>query len=457
MKRDPKVTRLRTLFCALSCLVLMSGAVAAKVAVTPSPQQISVYEASSEKDRVGLLIALAKTGHAELAAEMLRRYPLTGKFAANRTLFIEGLILHSRGNLTGAVQKYRDALANDPSLTLVRSELAKTLFELGENDGAKHHLSLLMADAPSSVQAQGIRSFIDTIDASRPYNFSAFISAAPSTNINNGSSLTKVYENNGGEITIDPNSRKKSGIGLLAGANAGFSKRLGNDFSVVLGGNAIGHLYNDKAYNAYGTSESAELRYLFPDGHVGLGAVSSQSIKSDASGLSYYSYGPRVSLQKDLTPKDRLNLSTVYEWRNFPDNSLNDATALMMDGSWSHGFSSSLTVSLDAGYDRVKSEIDYDSYNSYSAGLGIYKELPYGVNAYAHGTVRKADFEGIFPIYNRVRKDTRYTGTVSLTKRDFSIWGYAPELEYTYSFNDSNIASYYFDSHAVNFTLSKDF
>ena len=46
---------------------------------------------------------------------------------------------------------------------------------------------------------------------------------------------------------------------------------------------------------------------------------------------------------------------------------------------------------------------------------------------------------------------------MSLTKRDFSIWGYAPELEYTYSFNDSNIASYYFDSHAVNFTLSKDF
>ena len=82
------------------------------------------------------------------------------------------------------MQKYRAALASDPSLTLVRSELAKTLFELGENDSAKHHLTLLMADAPNAVQAQGIRSFIDTIDASRPYTFSAFISAAPSTNIN---------------------------------------------------------------------------------------------------------------------------------------------------------------------------------------------------------------------------------------------------------------------------------
>ena len=429
----------------------------ARVPVTPSPQQISVYEASNESARVSLLIALAQTGHAELAAELLKRYPLAGKFASNRTLFIEGMVLHGRGDLTGAVQKYRAALASDPSLTLVRSELAKTLFELGENDSAKHHLTLLMADAPNAVQAQGIRSFIDTIDASRPYTFSAFISAAPSTNINNGSSLTKVYDAYGGEITIDPNSRKKSGIGLLAGANAGFSKRLGNDFSVVLGGNIIGQLYDDKTYNAYGTSESAELRYLFPDGHVGLGMVSSQSIKSDASGLGYYSYGPRVGLQKDLTSKDRINLSSVYEWRNYPSNSLNDATAVMVDGSWSHGISADLNVSLDAGYDRVKSDIDYDSYNSYSVGLGIYKELPHGVTAYLHGQVRYSDFDGVFPIYNTVRKDTRYTGTISLTKRDFNIWGYAPELEYTYSFNDSNLASYYFDSHAVNFTLSKDF
>ncbi len=445
------------MFCALSCLALTSGIAIARVAVTPSPQQISVYEASNESARVSLLIALAQTGHAELAAALLKRYPLAGKFARNRTLFIEGMVLHGRGNLTGAVQKYRDALASDPSLTLVRSELAKTLFELGENDSAKHHLTLLMADAPNAVQAQGIRSFIDTIDASRPYTFSAFISAAPSTNINNGSSLTKVYDAYGGEITIDPNSRKKTGIGLLAGANAGFSKRLSNDFSVVLGGNIIGQLYDDKTYNAYGTSESAELRYLFPDGHVGLGMVSSQSIKSDASGLGYYSYGPRVGLQKDLTPKDRINLSSVYEWRNYPSNSLNDATAAMVDGSWSHGFSADLNVSMDAGYDRVKSDIDYDSYNSYSVGLGIYKELPHGVTAYLHGQVRHSEFDGVFPIYNRVRKDTRYTGTVSLTKRDFNIWGYAPELEYTYSFNDSNLASYYFDSHAVNFTLSKDF
>jgi hypothetical protein len=56
-----------------------------------------------------------------------------------------------------------------------------------------------------------------------------------------------------------------------------------------------------------------------------------------------------------------------------------------------------------------------------------------------------------------VRKDTRLIGSVALTKRDFNIWGYAPAIEYTYVHNDSNISLYEFDSHAIDFRLSKDF
>ena len=42
-------------------------------------------------------------------------------------------------------------------------------------------------------EAQGIRSFIDAIDARRPFTFNAYVSVAPSTNVNNGSSIEKVY------------------------------------------------------------------------------------------------------------------------------------------------------------------------------------------------------------------------------------------------------------------------
>ena len=60
-------TGMRAVFCALSCLLLMSPAVLAKAAVEPNPQQISEYEASTEATRVKLLINLAKSGQHDLA------------------------------------------------------------------------------------------------------------------------------------------------------------------------------------------------------------------------------------------------------------------------------------------------------------------------------------------------------------------------------------------------------
>ena len=94
------------------------------------PQQISEYEASTEATRVKLLITLAKAGQHDLAESLLKRYPLTGEFGPTGNSSLKGLILKARGNLTGAAKNYRAALADDPSLTLVRSELAQTLFPL---------------------------------------------------------------------------------------------------------------------------------------------------------------------------------------------------------------------------------------------------------------------------------------------------------------------------------------
>ncbi len=452
---------MRAAFCALSCLLLMSPAALVKAAVEPNSQQISEYEASNEGTRVKLLINLARAGQQDLAESLLKRYPLTGKFGPNRQLFIEGLILKARGNLTGAAKKYRAALADDPGLTLVRSELAQTLVLLQEDDSAKHHLNLLMAEAPDEYQAQGIRSFIDAIDARRPFTFNAYVSVAPSTNVNNGSSNKTIYAPLWGvEMDIDDGSREQSGIGFSTGASAGYLHRLGNYFSVVLGGGINANIYTEDDYNSFNASQSAELRYLIADGFLGAGMVASENRSYDITQQAndfYYSYGPRISLQKDFSPKDRINFSSVHEWRKYDINPQSDGTALMIDGSWSHAFDSSLTASLSAGYDEIETGIDYNSFETYSGGFGFYKELPKGITVNLNGELRLSEFDAMHPIAGVVREDKRYMGSIAFTKRDFNIWGYAPAIEYTYIYNDSNISIYEFDSHAIDFKLSKDF
>lgn len=448
----------RAAFCALVAFVPALPVQAAPNAI-PSAQQISEYESVDETTRIKLLMHLARSGQQDLAAELLRRYPLSGKHAPNRTLFIQGLILKADGDLTGASAKFRAALADDPKLTLVRAELAQTLVALEQDDSAKHHLELLAADAPSEQDAAGIRAFIDQVDERRPYKFNAYVAVAPSSNVNNGSGHSTVYSPLfGSNLSINEDGRQKSGVGFATGANVAFNKRLGNDFSFVAAASGEARLYNDHDFNSFSLSQSAELRYLLDRGYLGLGAVASQYLdQNDLLDPGYVSYGPRVSARFNLTARDTLTASSTYEWRDYSASSSSDGTAWMTDAAWTHAFNSATTVTLSGGYDDVNLELAQLSYDSWSAGLGLYRELPMGITANLNGQVKFSEFDDVNLLAGVVRDDIRYVAGIGLTKRDLNLFGFAPEIAYTYVRNDSNITMFDYDSHAVDVRLTREF
>lgn len=447
----------RAALCALAAFVLASPALSA-VRSIPTPEQIEDYEKVDDATRVKLLIHLSRTGRQDLAATLLGRYPLQGKLAANRTLFIQGLILKADGDLTGAAEQFRAALANDPKLTLVRSELAQTLVALEQDDSATHHLRLLAADAPTEQDAAGIRAFVDKVDARRPYRFNAYLAAAPSSNVNNGSSHSTVYSPLfGSNLTIGDDSRKTSGVGMAAGANAAFNKRLGNDFSFVAAANGEVRIYDESDFITVSLSQSAELRYMFERGYLGFGGVSSQSLDDQTLALGYIGYGPRISARLNLSAKDTLTASSTYEWRDYSASSAADGIAWMNDVAWTHAFNSATNVTLSGGLDNVKLELAQASYDSWSAGLALYKELPHGITTSLTGEVKLSQFDDVNLLAGIVREDVRYVGGIGLTKRDLNLFGFAPEISYTYVRNTSNITMYDYDSHGIDIRLTKDF
>ncbi len=444
--------------CAALCALTMFFCEVPLAVAAPSGQQIAAYESAPEMERVRLLLHLAKSGQEADAAFMLQKFPLTGPYARNRTLFVEGLILKANGDLTGAAAKFRAALADDPGLTLVRSELAQVLVTLEEDDSAKHQLELLAADAPDDAAASGVRSFIDQVDSRKPYKTSGYVSFAPSTNLNNGSKHTTVYSPVfGSNGVIDKANQATSGLGVAGGVSGGYTKRLGNDFSFVAAGSADVRLYDDSDFNSYGLSQSVEMRRLIKQGYVGLGAVASEAHEDDKLGVSYVSYGPRISASLQFTGKDRLSTSAVYEWRDNLKSGGVDSTAFMLDGSLTHGFNSSLTVTLFGGWDNIASDSSLASYRTISSGLSIYKELSHGISATVTGQYADTNFEGYNVVAAAFRRDTKLTGSISLTKRDLNLFGFAPSLYYSYSENLSNINLYDYSSHAVDFRLTKDF
>lgn len=466
-KNNSNKTLGRTLICALKGFVLASAMVVAtlgpaQASATNTPkindQQIAMYQQAPEGERVHFLIQLAKAGEHEQVAILLKKFPLQGPHAANRTLFIEGLIKNGRGDFTGAAKNYRAALADDPKLTLVRSELAMTLVKLDQDDSAKHHLTLLTADAPTESDAAGIKSFIEKIDAKKPVTFNGYVSLAPSSNVNSGSNHATVYSPwQQGEWNISSAQQKQSGIGVAAGASIGYSKRLGNKLQAVLAGNVDGRVYGSSDYNSLSFSQSAEMRYLLDQGYLGVGPVANQSIDIAEGAIAYHSYGPRASLVYNVTPRNFVSASTLYEWRDTANSTQADGTASLSTLSFSHAFDSSFNATVFGGFDRVKSQLDTTSYKTISAGLRLYKELPMGITANVSGQGRFSNFDGMTMLTLTTRADQRYIGSAEITKRDLNWFGFAPSLSYTYTMNKSNIAIYDYDAHAVDFRLTKDF
>jgi outer membrane protein len=477
IRRIRKTNGKRTISSALFYLGLAVIPAVAATAQIPNTEQLAAYETSDANARVRLLIELTKSGQHEMAAALLERFPLTGEFSVNRTLFVKGLIARGRGDNKLAVELYRQALADDPSLSLVRAELAEALMAMGEDDSAKHQLNRLMADSATDEEALGIRSFIDRIDANRPFVYSSYFSVAPSSNINTGSDNRRIFDPNGElqevcvavgadyECTFESGTiqnQRKSGVGLAAGGSVGFTHQLDSVFAFVAGAGVNGKIYKDNAYNSLGISESLELRYLTHDGFVGLGGVASQARRTQDFGLSNYTFGPRISYQRQISATDRLNLSAIHEWRRFPDADVHNGYATSVDAAWDHSFSSDMGITLTAAFDNVQIGLDYNSYQSYAGGAVLYKELPKGLTLSVQAEFRYAHFNDIFddgdtPEYNFVRVDHQYAAAATLTKRDWNLFGYAPSVRYSYAYNHSNIDIYTFNSHTVDLSLTKDF
>jgi outer membrane protein len=450
-------TVLKTLRAACGALVVFLATPAH--AALPTPHQLQVFASLDDTQRVQLLIKLARSGDADAVNLLLQKHPLQGPYARNRNLYIKGLLQKNQGDFTGAAETFRAALADDPNLTLVRAELAQTLVILEEDDSATHHLRLLAADAPDEKAASGVRAFIDQVDARTPYKISGYVSLAPSTNLNNGSKRTTVYTPIGGGLNlgINEDSREQSGVGVAAGFNAAYNKRLGNNYTLVAAAGASVRLYTKPDYNTYTLSQSLELRRLMDKGHIGLGAVSSQTLDEDKIWPNFASYGPRMSLSLHMTPKDLFGASATYEWRNSLENGGTDSTAILLDTSLTHAIDSTFTATAFGGLDFIDTDRKSTSYATLSGGLSVYKELASGITATATWQVAKTKFDGYDALLGTVREDTRLSGSLTLTKRDLNIYGFAPAITYAYANNFSNSNLYDFDNHGVDVRLTKDF
>ncbi len=413
--------------------------------------------------RLKILVALIRDNQPDAAEQLLRAAPFDGEFAQNRNLFITGMIERARGNLEHAAEIYRTVLANDPNLTMVRLELAATLHALDQTEGAKHHLELLKGAAPTPELARNFGDFIAAIDASRPWSFNAWLSLAPSTNFNNGTAL-EYHSLFGLTGTIGELSRKKSGIGIKGGANAAYVFELGNKLQAIVATGTYFEQYEGDLFDKIALNQNVELRRNHARGSIGIGMSFSESFyKTNGSGGFPYanetawSFGPQVTIRHLLTNALNLETRLSHRWNVFNVANFSDGSSTSLTNRLALTMSSSQVLYAMAGGDRNKTDYDHTSTWAGWGGLGIYQEVPFGVTVYGEAKLRYSVSDGDYPFLLAPRENTRLDARAVLTKRDFSLYGLAPQLEYTYTKNWSNDDLSEFDSHGLAVTLTRAF
>ena len=84
------------------------------------------------------------------------------------------------------------------------------------------------------------------------------------------------------------------------------------------------------------------------------------------------------------------------------------------------------------------------------AGAGYVRELSFGLTVNVKGSFAYKPYKGYSYLYGVKRKDRSYGAGLVVTKRDFTILGFAPVVGYDYYRARSNVEFFTYDRHRVN-------
>jgi outer membrane protein len=374
--------------------------------------------------------------------------------------FLRGLLRKGQGQTAEAVRIFRAILAEYPNAVRARAELAQTLFIREEDDSARHHFDLLLGSGHAQTD-QITQSYINAIESRRRWDFTSYVTLAPSSNLNQGAKTGNIGDFLGLSGQLSDRNVKKSGVGLAAGAQAGYRQPITDQLDLLVSGGINGRRFTDDRFNSHTGSISLGPRVRTAWGYVGLYGLAEKSWSADDPMMT--SFGGQFSTLVRMTPGNLLFTDFVCANRRFSadwqdtDLSHQNGRVCSVNSRLEHHLSPSSFVSLIGRAGQEQTATEHLNSRTGTAGVGYYRELPFGLNVYSQGLFSLTDYSGKYPTFDHARQDKRLELSAQFTKRDWQIMGLAPSLQYTYTRNFSNIDFLSFDAHGVNMTLTKKF
>lgn len=383
----------------------------------------------------------------------------TGRFDgeenAFRAAFLLAIVQARTGELADAERRLREILAQRPAFDRVRLELASVLAAQGRREAASFQLRKLADAANDGATRDQLETLIDRINPRGGWSATAFMTLAPSTNINNGTQNTTI-DINGLPFAITPGGLAESGIGLTTGVAASYTHPLSESLSAFAAGSFAFTDYGRSAYDKPAIETRAGLSWR------GISYLMSAELIADRvwiGGLpNSHGLGGRLSARWNFAPHWLISGETTWITR-FADLP-GGANARTWRTSATLRFSPDATQAWWVGGEVETETVEgrrFASYVETSGRVGHSRDLAYGITVSAEAEFGVRQYRDIFPLMREARADGFGELRLTALKRDFQLFGLTPRVGVSYFVQKSNVALHDYDRWSGDVTFTKEF
>jgi hypothetical protein len=353
--------------------------------------------------------------------------------------FVDGMTSFAAGNYRYAEAMFRHILDRDPGLLRVRLELARTLFMEKKDEAADYHFRLAAAEHPPVQVVRNIVRFREAIRARRSWRFNFDIGIAPDSNINSATEKQTV-DIYGLPFQLDPDARARSGTGTFVGGDASIRLNRFGKVPIYLGVYGRWLRYGDHRFDDTYAGAEAGPEFQLAGGRL----------RTTATGLMRWfgkhrlvsSFGAHLDYEKLVGGKWTVGGTLLVRHNDYARRSDVDGWDAEARVSANRPLGPTTLGFGYAGLERNRANDPGQAFWRAEAGLGILKEIGWGLRPQLTIDVARQLGDGPLAPFDRQRRDWLLQGSASIYKRDWSFGGFAPSLSVTMTRNISTLTLY---------------
>ena len=312
----------------------------------------------------------------------------------------------------------------------------------------------------AALRQRAIRDF-QYVQSRNPFRTDIHFSVQPSSNINNGSKSDSLVIG-GLAFALNGDARALSGVEISYGFSTTYKKQTSADHKWYLGFklDARNYVLSAAAKRLAPGQRASDYAYVSTELSFGSTKILDQGRGALdfnlAVGRNWYGGAvlgdfARISVSRmfsqTASTQSRYKVSVTRQLRK--DNALRSSTQVAVAGHWAKAFNNGSVLRWNVGAQTTSSALASVAHKGFSAGASLSpkKDLFGARVTYSLNLVARRDD---LPTFGVLRSDNKVSAGVSLFFSKADYYGFAPNLSFVATRNQSNIALY----DTVNYGLS---